>query len=70
MTEFPGRLPGLAEEKWSDQVTELLQSTLAPVGKMEGGGSGSRRRPLAILAVILVVERSVLTWRRLQSFQS
>jgi 4-carboxymuconolactone decarboxylase len=57
MTEFPGRLPGLAEEKWSEEVSSLLQGTLAPVGAMEGAAPAPTRRPLPILAVIAHQDR-------------
>jgi 4-carboxymuconolactone decarboxylase len=57
MTEFPGRLPGLAEERWSEEVTGLLQATLAPVGAMEGAAPAPTRRPLPILSVIAHQER-------------
>jgi alkylhydroperoxidase family enzyme len=57
MTEHAGRLPGLAEEDWSDEVTRLLQSTLAPVGEMEGSSAAPRSRPLPILSVIAHQDR-------------
>jgi alkylhydroperoxidase family enzyme len=57
MTEFPGRLPGLAEEEWSEEVTGLLQGTLAPVGAMEGAAPAPTRRPLPILSVIAHQDR-------------
>jgi 4-carboxymuconolactone decarboxylase len=57
MTEFPGRLPELAEDEWSEEVSGLLQSTLGPVGEMEGGASAPARRPLPILGVIAHQDR-------------
>jgi len=57
MTPYPRRLPGLAEEEWSDEVTCLLQSTLTRVSEMEGAAPAPARRPLPILAVIAHQDR-------------
>jgi alkylhydroperoxidase family enzyme len=47
----------LAEEKWSEGVTGLLQGTLGPVGEMEGAAPAPTRRPLPILSVIAHQDR-------------
>jgi alkylhydroperoxidase family enzyme len=56
MTQFPNRLPGLAEEEWSEEVASLLASTLGPTSELEGAAPGSRR-PLPILPVIAHQDR-------------
>ncbi len=56
MTQFPNRLPGLAEEEWSEEVSSLLASTLGPTSELEGAAPGARR-PLAILPVIAHQDR-------------
>jgi 4-carboxymuconolactone decarboxylase len=56
VTSFPGRLPGLAPEQWSDEVASLLASTLGPVSELEGS-AGEPRRPLPILPVIAHQDR-------------